>query len=91
MAAALNEQKKLNLPWYAKLKPLLEIDEIECDLYSTIRKNLIDNLNKYRDECSPLISHSSLKDYPMQLQTLSLIAFAPTTYYFQPQTSKHFQ
>ena len=28
VAAALNEQKKLNLPWYAKLKPLLEIDEL---------------------------------------------------------------
>ena len=28
VSAALSEQKRLNLPWYAKLKPLLEIDEI---------------------------------------------------------------
>ena len=38
----------------------------DCDLYSTIRNNLIDNLNKYREERCPLISHSNLKDYLMQ-------------------------
>ena len=38
----------------------------DCDLYSTIRTNLIENLNKYRDERRPLISHSNLKDYLMQ-------------------------
>ena len=38
----------------------------DCDLYSTIRINLIENLNKYRDERRPLISHSNLKDYLMQ-------------------------
>ena len=44
-------------------------------IYSTIRKNLIDNLNKYRDERRPLISHSNLKDYLMQ--TLSPHCFCP--------------
>ena len=52
----------------------------DCDLYSTIRKNLIDNLNKYRDERRPLISHSNLKDHLMQ--TLSPHCFCPNNISF---------
>ena len=55
----------------------------DCDLYSTIRKNLIDNLNKYRDERRPLISHSKITSCKL----FRLTAFAPTTSHFQPQTS----
>ena len=40
VAAALSEQKKLNLPWYAKLKPLLEIDDIYSQNHVTAFRTL---------------------------------------------------
>ena len=63
VAAALKEQKLLNLPWYRYIKPLLELDEIyKLDHVTAHRILNTTSTNKAAHNPIPISDHKLLKD-----------------------------